>query len=801
MIKDSDDKHMWPSIISKAKEGGIDVIETYVFWNLHELQPGQYDFSGRRDVVAFMKEIQAQGLHACLRMGPYIEAEWTYGGFPFWLHDVPGVVFRSNNELFKKSVNCVLSGRQFYIQNFTTMMVNLMKSEGLYASQGGPVILSQMIYIYIYIAPLLKGFNDFTEATNHARGYLGPNYYISPSLRQNPDQIPQYNLQKETGKIIFCNHCFSMTENFKKLNAQKESLLVENARLIKQIQLLEARLNQQTNVSKTDAKTQTQTQSSPSPKKMDEKGVHFPLNAQKSTVPDVGIASSVQTVTGKDKSNPLMAVTLPKSKDEGCSLSKNKLTRSGNKIENEYQNVEKAFREYGPPYVQWAAEMAVGLQTGVPWCMCKQDDAPDPLIENEYQNVEKAFREYGPPYVQWAAEMAVGLQTGVPWCMCKQDDAPDPLINASNGLRCGETFKGPNSPNKPSLWTENWTSFYQVYGQKATIRSAEDIAYQVALFTARKNGTFINYYMYHGGTNFGRTAAEYMITSYYDQAPLDEYVSNPEVLLMLPVLSLALIENSTTDLFPGAGWMKWKLASGVLCDKKVPPKLKGKFYRVVVRPAMLYGAECWPVKNSHIQKMKVAEMRMLRWMCGLTRGDRVRNETIREKVGVTSVECKMREARLRWFGHVKRRGMDAPVRRCERLALDGFRWRRGRPKKYWGEVSTQFNTRTAFKFDSAEKWEQFEEVIPQFDDTSLRSDISLEHMNTTKDVSDYLWYTSRTLGVESVITQDNKEAKDITNYSWGYQSVFDVPKGDDPVALNLGSMGKGEAWVNGQSIG
>ncbi|KAF3676132.1 putative pre-mRNA-processing factor 6-like [Capsicum annuum] len=136
----------------------------------------------------------------------------------------------------------------------------------------------------------------------------------------------------------------------------------------------------------------------------------------------------------------------------------------------------------------------------------------------------------------------------------------------------------------------------------------------------------------------------------------------------------------------GAGWMKWKLASGVLCDKKVPPKLKGKFYRVVVRPALLYGAECWPVKNSHIQKMKVAEMRMLRWMCGLTRGDRVRNETIREKVGVTSVECKMREARLRWFGHVKKRGMDAPVRRCERLALDGFRRGRGRPKKYWGEV-------------------------------------------------------------------------------------------------------------------
>ncbi|PHT66729.1 hypothetical protein T459_31154 [Capsicum annuum] len=88
---------------------------------------------------------------------------------------------------------------------------------------------------------------------------------------------------------------------------------------------------------------------------------------------------------------------------------------------------------------------------------------------------------------------------------------------------------------------------------------------------------------------------------------------------------------------------------------------------------MLYGAECWPVKNSHVQKLKVAEMRMLHWMCGFTRANRVRNEIIQEKVGVESVEDKIREVRLRWFGHVMRRGTDAPVRRCERLALDGFK--------------------------------------------------------------------------------------------------------------------------------
>lgn len=50
-------------------------------------------------------------------------------------------------------------------------------------------------------------------------------------------------------------------------------------------------------------------------------------------------------------------------------------------------------------------------------------------IENEYKMVEAAFHEKGPPYVRWAAKMAVDLQTGVPWVMCKQDDAPDPIVS------------------------------------------------------------------------------------------------------------------------------------------------------------------------------------------------------------------------------------------------------------------------------------------------------------------------------------------------------------------------------------
>ena len=61
---------------------------------------------------------------------------------------------------------------------------------------------------------------------------------------------------------------------------------------------------------------------------------------------------------------------------------------------------------------------------------------------------------------------------------------------------------------------------------------------------------------------------------------------------------------------------------------------------------MLYGTECWAIKRYHTQKMSVAEMRMLRWMCDNTRRDRVRNEDIRTKIGVTSIEEKMRENRL-----------------------------------------------------------------------------------------------------------------------------------------------------------
>jgi len=84
----------------------------------------------------------------------------------------------------------------------------------------------------------------------------------------------------------------------------------------------------------------------------------------------------------------------------------------------------------------------------------------------------------------------------------------------------------------------------------------------------------------------------------------------------------------------------------VLCNKKIPLRLKGRVYRMVIRPTLVYGAECWPVKSSHIQRMRVTEMRMICWMCGHTRLDKIRNDAIRGKTGVATIENKIRESRL-----------------------------------------------------------------------------------------------------------------------------------------------------------
>jgi hypothetical protein len=117
----------------------------------------------------------------------------------------------------------------------------------------------------------------------------------------------------------------------------------------------------------------------------------------------------------------------------------------------------------------------------------------------------------------------------------------------------------------------------------------------------------------------------------------------------------------------------------------VPLKLKGKLYRIAIRPAMLYRAECWPTKMRHIQQLSVAKMHMRRWIRGHTRRDRVWNDDIRERLGVAPIEEKLVQHRLRWFGHMQRRPTEAPI--CNRvIRRTGNKKRdRCRPNLTWEE--------------------------------------------------------------------------------------------------------------------
>ncbi|KAK3534858.1 hypothetical protein QTP86_028556 [Hemibagrus guttatus] len=104
-----------------------------------------------------------------------------------------------------------------------------------------------------------------------------------------------------------------------------------------------------------------------------------------------------------------------------------------------------------------------------------------------------------------------------------------------------------------------------------------------------------------------------------------------------------------------AGWNGWRKVWGVLCERKISARIKGKVYRTVVRAAMLYGLETVSLRKRQESELEVAELKMLRFSLGVTRLDRIRNEYIRGTAHVGHLGDKVREARLRWFGHVQRR--------------------------------------------------------------------------------------------------------------------------------------------------
>ena len=194
-----------------------------------------------------------------------------------------------------------------------------------------------------------------------------------------------------------------------------------------------------------------------------------------------------------------------------------------------------------------------------------------------------------------------------------------------------------------------------------------------------------------GGMRISRTKTEYMRCTHHDrereqrvEVRLDgEVIKSVDGFKYLgSTITVDGSEEREVTRRIQAGWKNWREVSGVLCDRRMPVKLKGKVYKRVVWPAMIYGMEATPIKKVKEKRMNVAEIKMLRWMSGVTRRDRIPNTQIKGTAKVAELSKKVQEARERWYGHVLRRDEQGLERWMMDMEVQGRR-ERGRPKTRW----------------------------------------------------------------------------------------------------------------------
>ncbi|KAK2446439.1 beta-galactosidase [Trifolium repens] len=599
---------MWEDLIHKAKHGGLDVIDTYVFWDVHEPSPHNYNFEGRYDLVRFIKTVQKVGLYANLRIGPYVCAEWNFGGIPVWLKYVPGISFRTDNGPFKAAM-----------QGFTQKIVQMMKNEKLFQSQGGPIIFSQ--------------------------------------------------------------------------------------------------------------------------------------------------------------------------------------------------------------------------------------------IENEYGPESGAMGAAGHAYVNWAANMAVGLKTGVPWVMCKENDAPDPVINTCNGFYCHEF--SPNKPYKPSMWTESWSGWFTDFGGPIYQRPVQDLAFAVARFI-QKGGSYVNYYMYHGGTNFGRSAGGPFITTSYDyDAPIDEYglirqpkyshlkklheaikrcehalVSSDPTVTSLGTLQEAHVfhagtagcaaflanyhvQSSATVIFNTKHYdlPPWSISILPDCRTSIFNTAEVGAQNSVVKMLPIESRFSWQTYDEDLSSLDESSRITA---VGLLEHLNVTRDTSDYLWYITSVDIGSSESFIRGEHkpsiNVQSAGHAVHVFVNGQFSGSAFGTRKQRSCTFSGPVNLHAGTNKIALLSVTvglpnvgrhyETWE-----------TGITGPVLLHGLDHgPKDLTHNKW--SYQVGLKGEVVnlaspngvsnvdwvQDSLASRSQSQLKW-HKAYFNTPAGNEPLALDLGSMGKGQVWINGQSIG
>jgi beta-galactosidase len=124
-------REYWRHRLQMCKAMGLNTVCAYLFWNMHEPQPGQFDWSGQADIAEFCRLAQAEGLWVILRPGPYSCAEWEMGGLPWWLLKNPDMKLRSRDLSF-------LSPAKRYLAEVGRALAPMQ------ASRGGPILMVQV---------------------------------------------------------------------------------------------------------------------------------------------------------------------------------------------------------------------------------------------------------------------------------------------------------------------------------------------------------------------------------------------------------------------------------------------------------------------------------------------------------------------------------------------------------------------------------------------------------------------------------------------------------------------------------
>ena len=100
--------------------------------------------------------------------------------------------------------------------------------------------------------------------------------------------------------------------------------------------------------------------------------------------------------------------------------------------------------------------------------------------------------------------------------------------------------------------------------------------------------------------------------------------------------------------------------------------MRGRLHSSCVRSSMLHVSETWPVRKENVVALQRAEMRMVRWVCGVKLKDRLPSKELRKRLGIDDIALVLQQNRLRWYGHVLRKDDDDDwVKKCMEYEVEG----------------------------------------------------------------------------------------------------------------------------------